>query len=117
VRHRASGFGAVAAGLALALVAGCSTQEHPRILGADGDSQSATLKVSVASCNRNPVVNAKETDSEVRLIATVEKQEGVNGTDDCADLATVTLKAPLGPRSIIDDSTGGKVEVTNETGG
>jgi hypothetical protein len=93
----------------LVALSGCGS-EAPTIDIVYGDPQSTKLSVSVNTCNKNPVVEAAETSDEVRLTATADEPTG-NGQDDCMDRDGLTLRAPLGNRIVIDNSTGQQVEV------
>ena len=73
--------------------------------GCDGRSR------SVFSCNENPTADVVESDTEVRVHVTSGRWLGRNG-GDCADGVVVTLKAPLGARTIVDRSTGQTVELS-----
>lgn len=91
------------------LVAGCGG-DAPSIVIVYGNPDSSRIEVGVDVCNRNPSVNAEETTEEVRLTATADELSG-DGEDDCRDSVDLTLKAPLGDRIVVDDSTGEQVEV------
>jgi hypothetical protein len=51
-----------------------------------------------------------ESDTVVRVHVTSGRWLGRNA-GDCADGVMVALKAPLGTRTVVDESTGGTVEV------
>jgi hypothetical protein len=76
-----------------------------------GDAASTRLELNVASCNENPTAEVVESDTEVRVHVTSGRWLGRNASD-CADGVVVTLKAPLGTRTVIDQSTGQAVEVS-----
>lgn len=90
-------------------MAGCGG-DAPSIVIVYGNPDSSRIEVGVDVCNRNPSVNAEETTEEVRLTATADELSG-DGEDDCRDSVDLTLKAPLGDRIVVDDSTGEQVEV------
>lgn len=109
----ASGRGRTTAGrvaaLALLMLAGCGADE-PAVVTVYGDPESTRLEVSVDTCNRNPVVTVEETSDEVHLTVAADEPSG-DGVDDCMDGAVVSLDAPLGDRTVVDDSTGERVDV------
>ena len=95
---------AAAAPLLVFLLAGCS--DPPAVGSVRGDPDSTELEMSVESCNGDPVVTAEESPTQVRLSV-----EGGDTPDDCLDSARVTLEAPLGNRTVVDEGTGKAVEV------
>ena len=80
------------------------------VFAAYGDPASTRLELNVASCNENPTAEVVESDTEVRVQVTSGRWFGRNA-DDCADGVTVVLNAPLGTRTVVDQSTGQTVEV------
>ena len=95
--------------LGVLLVAECGA-DAPTIRLVYGDPESTRLEVSVNTCNRNPSVDAEETNEEVRLTATADEPSG-DDREDCLDGVDLTLKTPLGDRIVVDDSTDEQVEV------
>lgn len=81
------------------------------VLTASGDAESTRLGLSVASCNENPTAEVVESDTEIRVQVTSGRWFGRNA-GDCADSVAVTLSAPLGARTVVDQSTGQTVEVS-----
>ncbi len=81
------------------------------MFAATGDPASTRLELNVDSCNENPTAEVVESDTEVRVQVTSGRWFGRNA-DDCADGVTVTLNAPLGTRTVVDQSTGQVVEVS-----
>ena len=81
------------------------------MFAAYGDPDSTRLELNVASCNENPTAEAVESDTEVRVRVTSGRWLGRNA-DDCADGVVVTLNAPLGTRTVVDQSTGETVAVS-----
>jgi hypothetical protein len=80
------------------------------VFAAYGDPASTRLELNVASCNENPTADVVESDTEVRVQVTSGRWLGRNA-DDCADGVVVTLNAPLGTRTVVDQSTGQVLEV------
>ena len=74
-----------------------------------GDPESTRLQLNVASCNENPTAKVVESNTEVRVEVTSARWLGRNA-DDGADGVIVTLDAPLGTRTVVDQSTGETVE-------
>jgi hypothetical protein len=89
---------------------GCDGRSRS-VLAAYGDPASTRLALNVASCNESPTAEVVESDTEVRVQVTSGRWLGRNA-DDCADGVVVTLKAPLGTRTVVDQATGRTVEVT-----
>ena len=81
------------------------------VFAAYGDPASTRLELNVASCNENPTAEVVESDTEVGVQVTSGRWFGRNA-DDCADGVVVTLNAPLGARTVVDQSTGQGVEVS-----
>jgi hypothetical protein len=81
------------------------------VFAAYGDPASTRLEVNVASCNENPTAEVVESDTEVRVQVTSGRWLGRNA-DDCADGVVVTLNAPLGTRTVVDETSGQTVEVS-----
>lgn len=81
------------------------------VFAAYGDPASTRLELNVAACNENPTAEVVESGTEVRVQVTSGRWYGRNA-DDCADGVTVTLNAPLGRRTVVDQSTGQTVEVS-----
>jgi hypothetical protein len=77
-----------------------------------GTPGSSVLGVGVASCNANPRVQVEETATTVTLTARVDRPGILDGTGDCRDNASLTLRAPLGARTVVDGSTGEVVPVS-----
>jgi len=89
---------------AVVIATGCSSPPEPSINVVIGTRDSSVLQVQPKTCNERPTVRATETDSAIRLTVTVERD---SGGQECLDPPeTVRLKAPVGERRIIDDSTG-----------
>lgn len=107
--HRSAGAIALGACLLLALT-GCDGRSRS-VFAAYGDPASTRLQLSVASCNENPTADVVESDTEVGVQVTSGRWSGRNA-DDCADGVVVTLKAPLGTRTVVDQSTGQTVELS-----
>ena len=76
-----------------------------------GDPESTRLQLNVASCNENPTAKVVESNTEVRVEVTSARWLGRNA-DDCADGVIVSLDAPLGTRTVVDQSTVETVEVS-----
>jgi hypothetical protein len=89
---------------------GCDGRNRS-VFAAYGDPESTRLELNVASCNETPTAKVVESDTEVRVQVTSGRWLGRNG-DDCADGVVVTLNAPLGTRTVVDQSTGETVEVS-----
>ena len=89
---------------------GCDGRSRS-VFAAYGDAASTRLELNVASCNENPTAEVVESDTEVRVHVTSGRRLGRNA-GDCADGVVVTLEAPLGRRTVIDQSTGQAVEVS-----
>ncbi len=113
VRAAASKVGLSLATAVLALVvSSCASDEPggvaiPFAATADG---STALGVSVSSCNSSPPPTVEilaQGDSSVEVRAVADD----SSSDDCLDSATVCLDAPLGGRTLIDDTTGEEVTV------
>lgn len=103
--------GAIAVGACVLLAStGCDGRSRS-VFAAYGDAESTRLELNVASCNENPTAEVVESDTEVRVQVTSGRWLGRNA-DDCADGVVVTLKAPLGTRTVVDQSTGQTVEVS-----
>jgi hypothetical protein len=81
------------------------------VFAAYGDAASTRLELNVASCNETPTAEVVESDTEVRVQVTSGHWLGRNG-GDCADGVVVTLEAPLGARTVVDQSTGQTVQVS-----
>lgn len=88
---------------------GCDGRSRS-VFAAYGDPASTRLELNVASCNENPTAEVVESGTEVRVQVTSGRWCGRNA-DDCADGVVVTLNAPLGTRTVVDQSTGRPVEV------
>lgn len=58
----------------------------------------STLRLNVGTCHGNPTATAVETGTQVR----VKVVSTVGSPDLCMDTVSVTLKQPLGSRSILD---------------
>ena len=82
------------------------------VFAAYGDPASTRLELNVASCNENPTAEVVESDTEVRVQVVTSGRWFGRNADDCADGVTVTLNAPLGTRTVVDQSTGQTVEVS-----
>jgi hypothetical protein len=80
----------------------CSSETHPRVTRAYGTTTSTELTLNIDSCHQHPKVDADESASEIRLTVTAD----ADNSDDCGDIARVTLDDPVGERSIIDTATG-----------
>lgn len=93
----------------LLAVAGCDGRSRS-VFAVYGDAASTRLELNVASCNENPTAEVVESDTEVRVQVTSGRWFGRNA-DDSADGVVVTLKSPLGNRTVVDGSTGQTVEV------
>jgi hypothetical protein len=89
---------------------GCDGRSRS-VFAAYGEAASTRLELNVASCNENPTAEVVESDSEVRVHVTSGRWLA-RDADDCADGVVVTLKAPLGTRTVVDQSTGQTVEVS-----
>ena len=89
---------------------GCDVRSRS-VFAAYGDAASTRLELNVASCNESPTAEVVESDTEVRVHVTSGRWLGRNA-DDCADGVVVTLNAPLGTRTLVDQSTGQTVEVS-----
>ena len=89
---------------------GCDGRSRS-FFAAHGDAASTRLELNVASCNENPTAEVVESDTEVLVQVTSGRWFGRNA-DDCADGVAVTLNAPLGTRTVVDQSTGQAVEVS-----
>ncbi|KGN37608.1 hypothetical protein N803_14390 [Knoellia subterranea KCTC 19937] len=68
------------------------------------------LALALTSCS-SPVVSVEESDTEVRLTATIDRVGPMGSEDDCADSARVELRRPLGERVVIDQSSGERRDV------
>lgn len=102
--------GAIAVGACVLLAAtGCDGRRRS-VFAAYGDAGSTRLELNVASCNESPTADVVESDTEVRVHVTSGRWLGRNA-DDCADGVVVTLKSPLGGRTVVDETTGQTVEV------
>ena len=102
--------GALAVGACVLLTStGCDGRSRS-VFAAYGDAASTRLELNVASCNENPTAEVVEFAAEVRVQVTSGRWFGRNA-DDCADGVVVILKAPLGTRTVVDQSTGRTVEV------
>lgn len=93
----------------LLAVTGCGGRSRS-VSAVYGDPSSTRLELNVASCNENPTAEVVDSDTEVRVHVTSGRRLGRNG-GDCADGVVVTLKAPLGARTVVDRSTGLTVDV------
>ena len=89
---------------------GCDGRSRS-VFAAYGDPASTRLELNVASCNENPTADVVESDTEVRVLVTSGRWLGRNA-GDCADGVVVALNAPLGTRTVVDQSTGQTVEVS-----
>lgn len=99
------------AAAACVLLAGTGCVGRSRsVFAAYGDPASTRPGLSVASCNENPTAEVVESRSEVRVQVTSGRWCRRNA-DDCADGVVATLNAPLGTRTVVDQSTGQPVEV------
>ena len=87
-----------------------------RFVFADSGHPATTrLKLNVASCNENPTAEVVASDAEVRVkVKSGHWLSRIAG--DCADGVVVTLNAPLGTRTVVDQSTGQAVEVRSRQG-
>ena len=107
----------VAGGLAgvglLALLIGVGDRQVA-IREVSGEPGSAVLRMGVASCNREPRVEADETQSQVRLSAFIHRPGLLEAQDDCRDQASVTLESPLDTRQVVDTSSGDVLPVMDE---
>ena len=93
--------GAAAVGVCVLLaLSGCDGRSRS-VFAAYGDAASTRLEFNVTFCNENPTADVVESDTEVRVHVTSGRWLGRNG-GDCADGVVVTLKAPLGARTIVD---------------
>jgi hypothetical protein len=90
--------------------AGCDGRSRS-VFAAYGGAASTRLELNISSCNENPTAEVVESDTEVRVHVTSGRWLGRDG-GDCADGVVVTLKAPLGTRTVVDQSTGQTVEVS-----
>ncbi len=89
---------------AAVLAAGCGIGwEDQPISGVSVGEDGRTLTVAW-QCHQDSSVTAEESADEVRLQLRVYSYQG-----DCADVEVVTLKEPLGDRTIIDVTTGQSV--------
>ena len=70
-----------------------------------GTPDSSVLGVGVESCNANPRVQVEETATTVTLTALVDRPGILDGSNDCMDNAALTLRAPLGTRTVVDGSS------------
>jgi hypothetical protein len=98
--RRAARLAAPAVAL-IALLGGC-VGEPATIVEVYGRPDSRELELGVSTCNADPTVSVEESASEVRL--KVLAREARSG-GDCRDGVIVTLDAPLGNRSVIDEAT------------
>lgn len=57
-----------------------------------------TLRLNVGTCHGNPTATAVETDTQVRI----KVMSTIGSGDACMDSVSVTLRQPLGSRSILD---------------
>lgn len=113
MKPAASRLGLSLALAALALAVASCTSDDPgavEIPFATTSEGSTTLGVSVSSCNSSPpptveVLAQGDTSVQVRAVA------DDSSSDDCLDSATVCLDAPLGDRTLIDDTTDEEVTV------
>lgn len=102
----------VAAGVAVALVAGCGEDETSVPISggvvAIGDSE---LRVTLG-CYDSGRVEVEEGPEQIELRGFAEGK--IDG--DCATTATANLEEPLGDRMVIDGKTGRSIEVRSERG-
>ena len=99
-------------GACVVLVAATACDGRSRsVFAAYGDPASTHLELNVASCNENPTAEVVESDTEVRVQVTSQRWFGRNA-GDCADGVTLVLNAPLGTRTVVDQSTGQTVQVS-----
>ena len=93
---------------------GCDGRSRS-VFAAYGDPASTRLELNVASCNENPTAEVVASDAEVRVkVKSGHWLSRIAG--DCADGVVVTLNAPLGTRTVVDQSTGQAVEVRSRQG-
>lgn len=77
--------------------------------GSDGSRSNLTV---YAACNDRLRVSHVETPTEVRLSVFLREYDAPGeDVDACAVSQTVTLRAPLGDRPVIDEKSGEPVEV------
>lgn len=77
-------------------------------------TDSTTLNVVVASCNKQPTADVTEDDDVVRVTAYAAPPDP-RGEDGCADLVTVRLGGPLGDRRVVDGSNDANVTILDES--
>lgn len=89
------------------------TRRGPVPLSRAATDSSRTVYVGVPSCNGDAeVTSLAQSDDEVRLEVTTTYPAPGWGGDGCADSIDVLLDAPLGDRTLIDESTGEPITVT-----
>lgn len=105
----------VAAGLAAAALAGCSSDyvEQVAIWEARGGSDPDILVVAVETCREAPYIQTLVQDaSSVTVTIAVTRYKGYPRYDCTGDPVVVTLDAPLGSRDVIDGTNGRVVPVS-----
>ena len=101
---------AIAAGWGIfVLVRPADSEPVPTALGSGDVSGERTLRVTVASCNKNPTGDIVETAETVTITAFARPA----GRDEnaCADGLALTLDSPLGERAVVDGATGRTVPI------
>lgn len=71
------------------------------------NAEGTEFTVGIVSCNGEPEVAVVESASAITFSVEAARPEG-GGGDECTDIATVTLDAPIGDRDVID-GVGGRV--------
>lgn len=99
----------VLASYALSACAGPDDLSISEVTSVSADGR--TLRLTINSCHGNPTVMVDESADRVILHA-----RGGATADDCADLATVTLREPLGDRIVIDATSQRQVRTPDRRG-
>lgn len=69
------------------------------------------VAVSFASCNEVESATAEESEKQVTITATPERQTRGSAGDDCEDRVVVTLAEPLGDRMLVNGGTGAEISI------
>ena len=108
----ATGLAVVVGGLFLLIGLGGYTWRHEvNVDGAESFSP-YSLRLSVASCHKNPELSMlRETDVDVQIKVVADSHPFLQPGLDCQDLVEVSLQEPLGDRVVVDKHTGQVVSV------